>query len=169
MWWSGTCCIMGCEDIDVMCCCRPLVLRTTRLWCLTCTVPAAAWPDAPEGASSCDPLNCSCWWLRNRSCNTCRTQRDDMKRSSNTMFLRLQPSIAASLYSGLVMMVSWISNVHQYRDKYQYPEFIIEVYEHPGAFLHLLNIQCPPVWWGNVSFAPLSWQHCCKDTAASAV
>lgn len=47
---------------------------------LTCTAPAAARPGAPEGASSCGSLNCSCWWWQNRSCSTCRGHLERKKK-----------------------------------------------------------------------------------------
>lgn len=43
---------------------------------LTCTAPAAARPDAPEGASSCGSSDCSCWWWQNHSYSTWEMEED---------------------------------------------------------------------------------------------
>lgn len=150
------------------CCYRPLVLGTTRLWCLTCTVPAAAWPDAPEGASSCDPLNCSCWWLQNHSCNTCGTQRDNMKQSSNMMGKKGSQwfcvSTRLSPFPFTLVWLWWYLGYRMYTSIKINTSILSLLLRFINTQVHFSTNSISNVPPCGESMSPLSWQPCCKDT-----
>lgn len=109
------------------------------LKCLTCTAPAAARPGAPEGASSCGSLNCSCWWWQNRSCSTCRGHLERKKERDRAAYLTGK----CSYRSSILMSVCWDKGLgakqagHSYFNKRNKSVFSISLHLHCGWVMKL--------------------------------
>lgn len=110
------------------------------LKCLTCTAPAAARPGAPEGASSCGSLNCSCWWWQNRSCSTCRGHLERKKRDRDRAAYLTGK---CSYRSSILMSVCWDKGLgakqagHSYFNKRNKSVFSISLHLHCGWAMKL--------------------------------